>query len=255
MDVDAIPVDEKNKPNEIINRSKLTPRGVIRGAIIGSSGAGKTYSLLNIFICSMHEPIGGITIVAKNKEQATYRAIEEYCKTHEYPYKMTDNYTREDFDKQYQTDIPRLIIFDDIIAGKKGQGDDFSAMQRAYRFGRTKNIYCVCMSQDIATIPNDVKTNINMYILFPLNSIHVKDNFIRYLSSFCDFDALERAYTYITDKDNRYSCIIINLMNSKYPNLIMTANRDLYDIITGDSIDLNKDNKLKDNKKNDNKKK
>lgn len=229
MDIKPIVIKEKHKGG-IENRSSLMQNGVKRIGVIGGSGSGKTTWLTHWFIAMMHEPIGGVTVVAKNTEQDQYTAIEAYCKKSKIPYQMLEEYTMEDMKELRKDDTPKLVIYDDL-AGT----DDFDALLATSKYGRVKHIYLAVLGQDYTSIPKEVRQNLNMYAIFPLGAPHAARAMISGLSAFVNEDNLKKAYKWIQKPVNKYSCIIIQLDGR---SVIMDKEGALWDLKNFQSIVL-----------------
>lgn len=238
MDIEPIVIKEKFKGNQIENRSKLVPYGVLRCGIIGTSGAGKTTFLTQYFIPMCHPFYGGIIVVCKNEEQPQYKAIEDYAKKQKIPFQLVTEFGKDEFEQFRVGDLPRCLIWDDIM-----DTDDLRPLIAVAKFGRVRHIYMAVLSQDMKSIPQQIRVNLNMYALFPLAAPHVQRAVITGMSAFVDGEQLKKAYHYITRPQNRYSLIIINL-TSPY-NVIVTRDGTLYDINSFRPVILKKEEKKK----------
>lgn len=229
MDINPILIKEKNKGG-IENRSTLLENGVKRIGIIGGSGSGKTTWITKWYIPCIHEPIGGITIVAKNQEQHQYEAIEQYCKKSKIPYQMLEEFTMDDMSELRADDVPKLVIYDDLA-----NTDNLDALLAVSKYGRIKHIYLAVISQDYTSIPIQVRQNLNQYCIFPLGAAHAARCMVNGLGAFVDEEQLKKAYKYISKPAHRYSCILIQL---DALSVLMGKNGELWDLSNFQSIAL-----------------
>lgn len=236
MDIKPILINEKFKGG-INNRSALLQNGVKRCGVIGGSGSGKTTWLAKWYIPMIHEPIGGITIVAKNQEQHQYEAIEKYCKKSKIPYQMLEEFTMDDMAELRADDTPKLVIYDDLA-----NTDNMDALLAVSKYGRVKHIYLVVIGQDYKSIPREVRQNLNQYAIFPLGAAHAARSMINGLGAFVDEENLKKAYKYISRPANKYSCIFIQLDGL---SVIMDKDGNIWNLANFQSITL----KARDDKK------
>lgn len=236
MDIKPILINEKFKGG-INNRSSLLENGVKRCGVIGGSGSGKTTWLAKWYIPMIHEPIGGITIVAKNQEQHQYEAIEKYCRKSKIPYEMLEEFTMDDMADLRADDTPKLVIYDDLA-----NTDNMDALLAVSKYGRVKHIYLVVIGQDYKSIPREVRQNLNQYAIFPLGAAHAARSMINGLGAFVDEENLKKAYKFISRPANKYSCIFIQLDGL---SVIMDKEGNIWNLANFQSITL----KARDDKK------
>jgi len=216
MDIAPIIIEEKHKGG-IENRSALLENGVKRIGIIGGSGSGKTTWIVRWFIPCIHEPIGGIVVVAKNQEQVQYDSIEKYCQKTKIPYQLLEEFTMDDMHAMREDDVPKLLVYDDL-AGT----DDFTALLGVAKYGRVKHIYLAVIGQDYRSIPKEVRQNLNQYAVFPLGAPHAASN-------------LKKAYKWSCKPANKYSCILVQLDGL---SIIMDRDGNIWNLSNFQSIAL-----------------
>ncbi len=229
MDINPILIKEKFRGG-IENRSSFLENGVKRIGIIGGSGSGKTTWIVKWWISCIHEPIGGITVVAKNQEQHQYEAIETYCKKTKIPYNMLEEFTMDDMAELRADDTPKLLIYDDL-----GATDNFDALLAVSKYGRVRHIFLAVIGQDYKSIPMQVRQNLNQYAIFPLGAPHAARSMINGLGAFVDEEQLKKAYKWICRPVNKYSCIFIQL---DAMSVLMDKNGSIWDLRNFQSITL-----------------
>jgi len=229
MDIAPIIINEKHKGG-IENRSALLENGVKRIGIIGGSGSGKTTWITKWYIPMIHDPIGGITVVAKNQEQIQYETIEKYCKKVKIPYDLLEEFTMEEMHEMREDDTPKLLIYDDLA-----NTDDFTALLGVAKYGRVKHIYLAVIGQDYRSIPREVRQNLNQYVVFPLGAPHAARAMINGLGAFVDEDNLKKAYKWTCKPKNKYSCIFIQLDGL---SIIMDKEGNIWNLANFQSIAL-----------------
>jgi hypothetical protein len=229
MDIQPIIINEKHAGG-IENRSALLENGVKRIGIIGGSGSGKTTWITKWYLPCIHEPIGGITVIAKNQEQVQYETIEKYCKKAKIEYSLLEEFTMDDMHAMREDDTPKLLIYDDLA-----NTDNFDALLGVAKYGRVKHIYLAVIGQDYTSVPKEVRQNLNQYAIFPLGAAHAARSMISGLSAYVDQDNLKKAYKWTCKPANKYSMILIQMDGL---SIIMNKNDDIWNLANFQSLSL-----------------
>ena len=178
----------------------------------------------------LHEPLGGIVVVAKNQEQVQYDSIEKYCKKSKIPYELLEEFTMNDMHAMREDDTPSLLIYDDLA-----NTDDFTALMGVAKYGRVKHINLLVIGQDYRSIPREVRQNLNQYVVFPLGAPHSARAMVNGLGAFVNEENLKKAYKWICKPVNKYSCILIQLDGL---SVIMDRDGNLWNLANFQSIAL-----------------
>jgi len=229
MDIQPILMDEKFKGG-LEHRSALFENGVKRCGVIGGSGSGKTTWIVRWFIPMLHEPLGGIVVVAKNQEQVQYDSIEKYCKKAKIPYDLLEEFTMDDMHRMREDDIPKLLIYDDLA-----NTDDFTALMGVAKYGRVKHINLLVIGQDYRSLPREVRQNLNQYAVFCLGAPHAARAMVNGLGAFVNEENLKKAYKWICKPANKYSSIFIQLDGL---SVIMDRDGNIWNLANFQSIAL-----------------
>jgi len=135
----------------------------MRACIIGSSGSGKTNTLINL-IKLFGNTFQNIYIITKNKDEPLYNYLEDKMKKFE-NFSIKEGFENlpilDDLDKDEQT----LIVIDDLVLEKK-QNSICEYFIRA----RKKNCSLIYISQSFYHIPKIIRSNINYLIIKQVSS-------------------------------------------------------------------------------------
>ena len=135
-----------------------------RMIIVGSSGSGKTMTLLNI-IYNMPETFEGIYIITKNKDEPLYNYIEDKLGKEGLKVMEIDKDglpELDKFDKTQQT----LIVFDDLVNEKNQK-----PMEQYFIRARKLNCSMIYISQSYYAVPKMIRNNINYLIIKQVSSM------------------------------------------------------------------------------------
>jgi ABC-type dipeptide/oligopeptide/nickel transport system ATPase component len=151
-------VIDKN-PNYEQHKIKLNSRI----AVVGSSGSGKTNTVINL-IKKFSGTFFQIIICTKDSDEPLYNLLREKMSEEELTIFEGEIPDMSDYDKEQ----PRLIIFDDLVLeGKKTQAKIAEWFIRS----RKKSFTCCYISQSYFGIPSIIRKNINYLILKKISSI------------------------------------------------------------------------------------
>lgn len=136
-----------------------------RMIIAGSSGSGKTSTLLNL-IHNMNDTFESIHIVTKNADEPLYNYLKDKLK--DAPFKITEGiYTLPDLDQMDKTQN-NLIVLDDLCnESAKAQRPICDYVIRC----RKKNCSFIYISQSYYQVPKLIRDNINYLILKQVSSM------------------------------------------------------------------------------------
>ena len=135
-----------------------------RMIICGSSGSGKTQTLLSL-IHAMPETFENIFIITKNKDEPLYNWAEEKLGKKGLKITEIDKDGLPDLDKLNKEET-NLIVMDDLV-GEKNQ----KPMEQFFLRARKKNASLVYISQDYYSIPKMIRRNMTYLIIKQLSSM------------------------------------------------------------------------------------
>lgn len=148
----------QHNPNYEIHKIKIP----FRMLIIGSSGAGKTQTLLNI-IHNFNNTFNNIVIITKNKDEPLYNYLEDKLKDGVDIREGINNAPNlDDFDKEDQT----LIVMDDLVLEKNQ-----TALEQYFIRARKLNCSLIYISQSYYRVPKVIRQNLNYLIIKQLSSL------------------------------------------------------------------------------------
>jgi energy-coupling factor transporter ATP-binding protein EcfA2 len=167
---DHIPAKYKPKKLNYKNHKNMKIDLPMRGLVIGSSGSGKSSTLLQLL-----ELFGCFTRVylfALNLEEPLYEyLLDGYNKASEklgvqlifYSNKIDEIPSWENFDKNQNN----LVIFDDLINEKNISRSNVGNL---FTLGRKQNISCLFLSQSFFKVPMIVRQNSDYIFILRVNS-------------------------------------------------------------------------------------
>jgi ABC-type dipeptide/oligopeptide/nickel transport system ATPase component len=135
-----------------------------RMLIIGSSGSGKTQTLLSL-IYNMPDTFESIIITTKNKDEPLYNYMDERYGKKGIKIQEIDKDGLPDldkFDKTQQT----LLIMDDLV-GEKNQ----KPMEQYFIRARKKNCSLIYISQSYYAVPKMIRNNLTYLIIKQVSSM------------------------------------------------------------------------------------
>jgi ABC-type dipeptide/oligopeptide/nickel transport system ATPase component len=148
----------QHNPNYDIHKIKIP----FRMLIVGSSGAGKTQTLLNI-IHNFNNTFNNIVVITKNKDEPLYNYLEDKLKDGVDIREGINNAPNlDDFDKEDQT----LIVMDDLVLEKNQ-----NALEQYFIRARKLNCSLIYISQSYYRVPRIIRQNLNYLIIKQLSSL------------------------------------------------------------------------------------
>ena len=132
--------------------------------ICGSSGSGKTQTLLSL-IHAMPDTFENIMITTKNKDEPLYNWLDDKLGKKGLKITEIDKDGLPDLDK-LNKEQTNLIIMDDLV-GEKNQ----KPMEQFFLRARKKNASMVYISQDYYSIPKMIRRNMTYLIIKQLSSM------------------------------------------------------------------------------------
>lgn len=157
--------------------------------IVGSSGSGKTNTLINL-IYNMPNYFHTITICTKNSDEPLYNYLKK---------KLDDSVNLcEGLDEippldSYDKTIPHLVVFDDMVLEKNQD-----AMIEYFVRARKLNISTCYISQSYFRVPKTIRANINYLILKKISSNRDLGMILNDYSLGISKDDLYKVYKYAT---------------------------------------------------------
>jgi ABC-type dipeptide/oligopeptide/nickel transport system ATPase component len=178
-----------------------------RMVIAGSSGSGKTSTLLNL-IHNMPDTFERIHICTKNADEPLYNYLKDKLKDSDF--KITEGiYTLPDLDQMDKTQN-NLIVLDDLCnESAKSQKPICDYVIRC----RKKNCSLIYISQSFYQVPKLIRDNINYLILKQVSSLRNLTCIMREASLGIDKKQLKNIYEDAT-KD-KMSFLLIDLEGPK----------------------------------------
>jgi ABC-type dipeptide/oligopeptide/nickel transport system ATPase component len=135
-----------------------------RMLIIGSSGSGKTQTLLSL-IYNMPDTFENIFITTKNKDEPLYNYLDEKLGKKGVKITEIDADGLPDLDKLDKTQ-QNLIILDDLV-GEKNQ----KPMEQFFIRARKKNCSLCYISQSYYAVPKMIRNNLTYLIVKQVSSM------------------------------------------------------------------------------------
>jgi ABC-type dipeptide/oligopeptide/nickel transport system ATPase component len=188
-----------HNPNFKIHGIKLP----FRALIIGSSGSGKTQTLLNI-IHNMGNTFTEIYIITKNKKEPLYEYLEEKLgKQGLTIYEGIDK--APDLDKDISKEDQTLIIMDDLVLEKNQK-----PLEEYFLRARKQNCSLIYISQSYFAVPPMIRKNLNYLIIKQLANLPDLFRIMREYSLGVDKKVLLELYENST-KDNKQDFLLVDL--------------------------------------------
>lgn len=158
-----------------------------RMLICGSSGAGKTQTLMSL-IYNMPDTFEKIIITTKNKDEPLYNYVEDKYGKKGLEVREIDKDGLPDldkFDKNQQT----LLVMDDLV-GEKNQ----KPMEQFFLRARKKNCSLVYISQSYYAVPKMIRNNLTYLIIKQISSMKNLTMIAREYDLGMDKKTLEKIY-------------------------------------------------------------
>lgn len=173
-----------------------------RMLIIGSSGSGKTATLLNL-IYNMPDTFERIVVCLKSKNEPLYMYLEEKLGTAIEIYEGLDNLPDVDtFDKSVQS----LVVLDDLVL-EKNQKD----IEEFYIRARKKGCSLVYISQSYYQTPKMIRNNLTYIIIKQVSSLKNLSRIMNEYSLGLENKTFKKLYDYCTKDKTDF--LLIDLEN------------------------------------------
>lgn len=158
----------------------LFPSGHISAYIVGASGCGKTHCLLNIV--PNFEDLKFIAYFSLVQNNEVCQILRGYCDHEEIPfYTATEPETgqkmiQEAIASKMKTEYA-LIIFDDFcrVVDKRDNSPYGSFISTCSQMLRNEHCHQIIITQSAWTLVDAVKNNVNLRIVFRLETTHAQD--------------------------------------------------------------------------------
>lgn len=189
-----------NAHNPHYERHKITVP--FRMLIVGSSGSGKSSTILNI-IYNMPDTFEKIVLCCKSKNEPLYLYLEETLKDMISIYEGIENIPDVNtFDKNIQT----LVIMDDLVNEKRQNSiEDF------FIRARKKGVSTVYISQSFYKTPIMVRNNLTYIIIKQVSSLKNLSRIMNEYSLGIESKTFKKLYDYCTK--NKTDFMLIDLEN------------------------------------------
>lgn len=207
-----------------IHVSKLYTNMYQRILIIGSSGTGKTYSLITLLPMLMVPK--NLFLITRNYQQPVYKSIIDYYKS---------NYATTVQVIDTVADIPKFINHDNLIGTKNNIAilDDISSkdldtdeVKDLFTQGRHLGVNVILINQSYYTVPIIIRQNLTGLCIFPLTSgLEVIFKDVR--SYFKDKKAFDRVIGETILKGEKGSSLYISLEPDINPAIRIRKNYKL----------------------------
>ena len=187
-----------HNPNYNIHGLKLP----FRLLIIGSSGAGKTQTLLNI-IHNMGNTFNDIYIITKNKNEPLYEYLEDKLGKHGLSVVEGIN-NAPDLDKDIDKEDQTLIVMDDLVLEKNQ-----SALEEYFIRARKLNCCLIYIAQSYYRVPIIIRQNLNYLIIKQLSGLKDLYGIMREYTLGIDKSLLKKIYEETTQ--NKQDFLLVDL--------------------------------------------
>ena len=190
---------KSHNPNYNIHGIKVP----FRMLIIGSSGSGKTQTLLNL-IHNMGNTFNDIYIITKNKQEPLYEYLEDKLgKQGLTVVEGIDN--APDLDKDINKKDQTLIIMDDLVLERNQRH-----LEEFFLRARKQNCSLVYISQSYFAVPQMIRKNLTYLVIKQLANLPDLFRILREYSLGVDKKQLMKIYEDST-KDNKQDFLLVDL--------------------------------------------
>lgn len=208
---------KQHNPNYHIHGLKVP----FRMLIIGSSGAGKTQTLLNV-IHNMGDTFNDIYIITKNKNEPLYEYLEDKLGKHGLSVVEGIN-DAPDLDKDINKEDQTLIIMDDLVLERNQR-----TLEEYFLRARKQNCSLIYISQSYFAVPQMIRKNLTYLIIKQLANLPDLFRILREYSLGVDKKQLMKIYEAST-KDNKQDFLLVDLDAEPKDRFRKNFN-DIYDI-------------------------
>ena len=210
--------DIANENNKKHNKKwPFIPDHPYRISIIGGSGSGKTYALLNLI--KEQDNIDKIYLYAKYISKAKYKFLIKKCEDAGIKHLKDSNVfiecssTMDDVYENINEYNPTrkrkiLIVFDDMTADITANKKFQAILKELFIKCRKLNISLVFITQSYFSVPKDVRLNSTHYLIMKINNRKDLQNIAINHSADIDYQDLMKIYRECTKK--LYSFLIID---------------------------------------------
>lgn len=136
----------------------------MRMLMIGSSGSGKTQSLLSI-IHSMPDTFQNIFIITKNKDEPLYNYLESQFKGHD-GFSIKEGISELPDIDTLNKKQNNLIVLDDLV-GERNQ----KPIEEFFLRARKKNCSMIYLSQSYYAVPKMIRNNLTYLLIKQVSSM------------------------------------------------------------------------------------
>jgi len=190
---------KSHNPNYNIHGIKVP----FRMLIIGSSGSGKTQTLLNL-IHNMGNTFNDIYIITKNKNEPLYEYLEDKLgKQGLTVVEGIDN--APDLDKDIDKKDQTLIIMDDLVLERNQRH-----LEEFFLRARKQNCSLVYISQSYFAVPQMIRKNLTYLVIKQLANLPDLFRILREYSLGVDKKQLMKIYEDST-KENKQDFLLVDL--------------------------------------------
>jgi hypothetical protein len=208
---------KQHNPNYHIHGLKIP----FRMLIIGSSGAGKTQTLLNV-IHNMGSTFNDIYIITKNKNEPLYEYLEDKLGKH--GLSVVEGIDQApDLDKDINKEDQTLIIMDDLVLERNQR-----TLEEYFLRARKQNCSLIYISQSYFAVPQMIRKNLTYLIIKQLANLPDLFRILREYSLGVDKKQLMNIYEAST-KDNKQDFLLVDLDAEPKDRFRKNFN-DIYDI-------------------------
>lgn len=208
---------KSHNPNYNVHGIKVP----FRMLIIGSSGSGKTQTLLNL-IHNMGNTFNDIYIITKNKQEPLYEYLEDKLgKQGLTVVEGIDN--APDLDKDIDKKDQTLIIMDDLVLERNQRH-----LEEFFLRARKQNCSLVYISQSYFAVPQMIRKNLTYLVIKQLANLPDLFRILREYSLGVDKKQLMKIYEDST-KDNKQDFLLVDLDAEPKDRFRKNFN-DVYDI-------------------------
>jgi ABC-type dipeptide/oligopeptide/nickel transport system ATPase component len=208
---------KSHNPNYNIHGLKIP----FRMLIIGSSGAGKTQTLLNI-MHNMGDTFNDIYIITKNKQEPLYEYLED--KLGKSGLKVVEGINNApDLDKDIDKEDQTLIVMDDLVLEKNQRH-----LEEYFLRARKQNCSLIYISQSYFAVPQMIRKNLTYLVIKQLANLPDLFRILREYSLGVDKKQLLKIYENAIS-DNKQDFLLVDL-DAEPQNRFRKNFSDLYDI-------------------------
>lgn len=208
---------KQHNPNYHIHGLKVP----FRMLIIGSSGSGKTQTLLNV-IHNMGDTFNDIYIITKNKNEPLYEYLEDKLGKH--GLSVVEGIDQApDLDKDINKEDQTLIIMDDLVLERNQR-----TLEEYFLRARKQNCSLIYISQSYFAVPQMIRKNLTYLVIKQLANLPDLFRILREYSLGVDKKQLMNIYEAST-KDNKQDFLLVDLDAEPKDRFRKNFN-DVYDI-------------------------